>query len=163
MLRRFAKKRVFVGLTIVAALALAGGAYAYFTSSGVGTGTANVGTSIGSGAISLTASPITGTLYPGVAGVPVTINVGNNDNANQHVGTVSLASITSDKPGCDVTVGPAVANSDPAFTMAPVVVNQTLAPNKSGVTAKSTLTMNDTGASQDACQGATLTLHFTSN
>jgi hypothetical protein len=48
--------------------------------------------------------------------------------------------------------------------MPDVVVNHTFAPGKGqSVTPSGTLTMNDTGVNQDACQGATLTLHLTSN
>ena len=48
--------------------------------------------------------------------------------------------------------------------MAAVTVNQVF-PSGSGqsVTPTGTLAMNDTGVSQDACQGATLTLHLTNN
>ena len=47
--------------------------------------------------------------------------------------------------------------------MPDVTVNQTF-PNGNGqtVTATGTLTMANTGVSQDACQGATLTLNLTS-
>jgi hypothetical protein len=50
------------------------------------------------------------------------------------------------------------------FTMPDVAANQSFA-NGSGqtVTATGTLTMANTGVSQDACQGAPLTLNLTSN
>ena len=48
--------------------------------------------------------------------------------------------------------------------MAAVPVNQVVAPgNGQSVSATGTLAMNETGVNQDACQGATLTLHLTNN
>jgi hypothetical protein len=48
--------------------------------------------------------------------------------------------------------------------MAGVVVNTVFnSGNGQSVTPTGSLAMNDTGVSQDACQGATLTLNLTSN
>jgi hypothetical protein len=48
--------------------------------------------------------------------------------------------------------------------MAAVPVNQVVTPgNGQSVSATGTLAMNETGANQDACQGATLTLHLSNN
>ena len=48
--------------------------------------------------------------------------------------------------------------------MPAVAVNQVFAAgNGQSVTPTGTLTMNETGVNQDACQGATLTLHLTNN
>jgi hypothetical protein len=57
-----------------------------------------------------------------------------------------------------------ITGGNPDFKMPDVVANQSF-PSGSGqaVTATGTLTMHDTGVSQDACQGATLTLNLTSN
>jgi len=57
-----------------------------------------------------------------------------------------------------------ITGGNPDFTMPAVTVNQSFGPgNGQAVTPTGTLTMNDTGVNQDACQGATLTLHLTSN
>jgi hypothetical protein len=53
---------------------------------------------------------------------------------------------------------------NPDFTMAEVLVNKTYGPgNGQTVTPSGSLAMNDTGVSQDACQGATLTLTLKNN
>jgi hypothetical protein len=150
------RRAVFV-LTAALAVAVAGGAYAYFTTAGTGTGTASVGAS---SAVTLHAT-VTGSLYPGTSS-PVTLTVDNPSSGQQRVGTVSLGSITVDASHSECVV--TSSGENPAFTMAAVTVNKTFGPgNAQAVTPTGTLTMNDTGVSQDKCQGATLTLHLTSN
>jgi hypothetical protein len=134
---------------VVGALTLGMGAaaYAYFTTGGSGTGSANVGTA---SAIVLSATTDT-TLYPGGPAADLAIEVTNPGPANQHVDTVSLTSI--DTPiGCNAAW----------FTMSPVTVDSTLAPGAS-TTVHGMLTMTNTATSQDACQGGALTLHVSSN
>ena len=148
---RLTRKRALVALGAAGLLALAGIAYAYFTSTGSGTGTATVGTAQ---AVTLHGTAAT-TLFPGTSST-VTFTVDNPSAGTQRVGTIHLASVTTDAahtPGCVTT----------DFTMPDVGVNQSF-PNGSGqtVTASGTLTMANTGV-QDACQGAPLTLNLTSN
>lgn len=151
------RKRTFVALGCVCALTAAGVAVAYFTSSGAGTGSASVGSS---SAVTLHAS-ISSALYPGSSS-PVTLTVDNPASGVQRVGTVSLASISVDAghSGCSTTI----SGGNPDFSMSPVPVNQVFPPgNGQSVSATGTLAMNETGVNQDACQGATLTLHLTNN
>ncbi len=152
------KKRALFALVGIAALAVAGIAYAYFTSTGSGTATATVGSS---SALTLKGT-VSGTLYPG-SSATVNFTVDNGSSAAERVNTISLASITADKEHstCSVTVGSG-AGAD--FTMTPVAVNKTFGSGANqAVTQTGTLLMNDTGVSQNACQGATLTLNLTSN
>lgn len=153
----FTKKRALSALAGVCMLAIAAGAYAYFTTSGSGTATATVGTS---SAVTLKGT-VTGNLYPGSSS-PVALTVDNPSAGKQRVGTVSLEKITADAGHASCSV--VITGGNPDFTMADVVVNKTYAPgNGQAVTPGGTLTMNDTGVSQDACQGATLTLTLKSN
>jgi hypothetical protein len=150
-------KRAFTALACVCALAAAGAAVAYFTSSGSGTGSASVGSS---SAVTLHAS-IASNLFPGSSS-PVTFTVDNPSSGVQRVGTVSLSSISVDAghSSCSTVIG----GGNPDFTMAPVPVNQVFPPgNGQSVSATGTLAMNETGVNQDACQGATLTLHLSNN
>ena len=138
-------------------MAVAGAAIAYFTSSGSGTGTATVGTS---SAVTINAT-ISSSLYPGSSS-PVSFTIDNPSSGTQRVGTITLASISVD--GAHSACSTAISGGNPDFTMAAVTVNQVF-PSGSGqsVTPTGTLSMNDTGVNQDACQGATLTLHLTNN
>lgn len=150
------KKRALVALG-ACALAMAAGAIAYFTTTGSGTGTATVGSS---SAVTLHAT-VSSTLYPG-ASSPVSFTVDNPSGGSQRVGTISLSSITADAGHSSCST--VITGGNPDFTMAAVAVNKTFAPgNGLTVTPTGTLTMNETGANQDACQGATLTLNLANN
>ncbi|HWH11107.1 MAG TPA: hypothetical protein VG165_08260 [Solirubrobacteraceae bacterium] len=147
----FTKRRKIAVLSVLALLVVAGSAFAYFTTTGSGTGTATVGTS---SAVTLNGTIAT-TLYPGTTS-PVSFTVDNPSSGSQRVATIHLASVTAD--GTHSTC--AVAD----FTMPDVTVNQVFAHGTGEtVTATGTLTMANTGISQDACQGATLTLNLTSS
>ncbi len=148
---RFTRKRALPALAVVAVLAIAGAAYAYFTSTGSGTGSATVGNVQ---AVTLHAT-VTGSLYPGTSS-PVAFTVDNPSPGSQHVGTIHLASVTTDvaHTACVVT----------DFTMPDVTAAQVFVHGTAlAVTAAGTLSMANTGISQDACQGAPLTLNLTSN
>jgi hypothetical protein len=158
-MRRFSRKALVAG-GLVATLGLGGIAFAYFTNSGSGTGTASVGTS---SEITLDGT-ITGDLYPAGDAASVSVLVTNPGSGSQHVGSVHLDSIDADAghPLCVVTVG----GVNPAFSMSDILVGATL--TKSGTAGDNTtvlgsLQMNDTGISQNSCQGATLTLNLSSN
>jgi hypothetical protein len=151
------KKRALVAFACTCAIAVAGAALAYFTSTGAGTGTATVGSS---SAVTLHASVPTN-LYPGTSST-VSFTVDNPSSGSERVGTITLASISVDAGHSSCST--VITGGNPDFTMAPVVVNHVF-PKGEGqsVTPTGSLTMNDTGVSQDACQGATLTLHLTNN
>ncbi len=154
---RITGKRASIALGSTIAIVAAGVAFAYFTSSGSGTGSASVGSS---SAVTLHAS-ISSNLFPGSSS-PVTLTVDNPSSGVQRVGTVSLSSITVDAghSSCATTI----SGGNPDFTMAAVPVNQVFPPgNGQSVAATGTLAMNETGVNQDGCQGATLTLHLTNN
>lgn len=151
------KKRLLSGLACVCALAATGAAIAYFTSSGSGTGSASVGNS---SAVTLHAS-VGATLFPG-SSAPVSFTVDNPSSGVQRVGTVSLASISVDGEHSECSTE--ITGGNPDFAMAAVPVDQVFPTgNGQSVSATGTLAMNETGVNQDACQGASLTLHLTSN
>ncbi len=88
---RLTKKRAIVAATTVCCLALAAGAFAYFSSTGSGTATATVGTSTG---LTLHGT-VSGNLYPGAAST-VTFTVDNTSTATERVGTISLTKVQPD-------------------------------------------------------------------
>jgi hypothetical protein len=150
----FSKKRaVIVGA--IATLAIGGVAFAYFTNSGAGTGSATVGSSA---AATVNQTNTLTALFP-TTSQPVTVTVTNNGSGSQRITAVQLASITSDKPACDISLNA----TGSAFTMAPITIGETLAAGATSTPHSGTLTMNDTGANQDSCQGAALTLNYTSS
>jgi len=151
------KRRVLTALAALGVVALAATAYAYFTTTGSGTVTATVGSS---SAVTLKGT-VTGNLYPGSSSTG-TLTVDNPSSGKQRVGTISLEKITPDAGHS--TCSTVITGGNPDFTMADVVVNKTFATgNGQAVTPNGSLAMNDTGVSQDACQGATLTLTLKNN
>jgi hypothetical protein len=145
------RKRVLIPAGIVSLLIVAAAAIAYFTTTGSGTATATVGSS---SAVTLHGTAGS-TLYPGTSST-VSFTVDNPSPGTQRVGTIHLASVATDVAHSACVVAD--------FTMPDVAANQSFG-NGSGqtVTATGTLTMANTGVSQDACQGAPLTLNLTSN
>ncbi|MFL5824137.1 MAG: hypothetical protein ACJ764_11930 [Solirubrobacteraceae bacterium] len=166
------KKRLLAGLSAIGALALAGVAIAYFTTSGSGTGTGSVGTS---SALTLHGST-GGAVYPGTT-TTVSFTADNPSPGKQQVGTIHLGSIVAcdqafsggtcasghEVTGCEsVETGSSDGNTA-NFWMADVVSNQEVASgNGQSVTATGSLKMNDLSSNQDACKNVNLLLNFTS-
>lgn len=156
-MHRLTSKRALVALSCLTALGIAAVAVAYFTSTGSGTATAKVGTA---SAVTLKGT-VSGNLYPGSSS-QVSFTVDNPSTGTQRVGTITLTGITVDAGHS--TCSTAITGGNPDFSMPAVAVNATFASgNGQAVTPKGTLTMNDTGVSQNACQGAELTLALSSN
>jgi hypothetical protein len=155
-MRHFTKKRVAILGVVIAALAISAVAVAYFTTGGSGTGSATVGTS--SSAL-ITQTNTLSALYPSTSQT-VNLDIKNTGTGSQFVNKVHLDSIAADAAHASCDVSSSGANA--AFTMADVTVGQTLAAGAT-VSKSGSLAMNDTGVSQDSCQGATLTLTFSSN
>jgi len=151
------KRRALFALTTALLVVAASGAYAFFTTTGSGTGTA----AVGSGSTVTLHATVTGSLYPGTSS-PVTFTVDNPSSGKQRVGTITLASITPDASHSECST--VITGGNPDFKMPAVSVESTFGPgNGQAVTPTGTLTMNDTGVSQNKCQGATLTLNLTNN
>ncbi len=146
---------ILLGVLGVALVAAVGG-FAYFSTTGTGSGTAAVGSST-AGSITVVGTA-TGSLLPG-GSVPVSFKASNAASFSQKLSGIQLSNVSVDK---------SPANCDPAdFTMPDVAVGSdgTLAGSVSNValTEQGTLSMADTAVSQDGCQGATLTLTFTTS
>jgi hypothetical protein len=149
MLRKFTSKRWIAVLTVVGALAAAGGAFAYFSASGTGTGQAAVG---GSTDFAVSFGTTTGTMYPGAGTSTVHYTITNNGGGYQNLSgtTAALA-----KSGDDITSG----GNDVAGCLASwftVTNHSTSGDLAAHGTASSTvdLTLTDSGGNQDPCKGA---------
>ena len=132
---------------MVAAVVTAVGAYAYFSSTGTGTGSATVGSSV---TVNLSSDAVSG-LYPGGVDVPVTVHVANPGNGNEYVATIS--GTVADNGACQGSW----------FQVDPVTYNHDVTHNASGPDATTAVRMLDSNTNQDACQGKTLTINWSSN
>ena len=163
MFRRFTKKRTIVALGVVAALAITGAAVAFFTAGGSGSGSATVGSA--SNVTVNQTSTISG-LYPGATGQALSGNFDNNGS-----GPVKIGSVTAEVTGVTPASGnthtangkPDCATSDFEITGSsndpgsiPVGAGQ-------GTWNGLSVDMKETGANQDNCQGASLTITYTAH
>jgi hypothetical protein len=163
---KLTRKRAIASAAVTASMAMTGGAIAYFTAGGTGTGNTQVGT--GSGLqLTATITPGTGGLVPGGNPADVAFSVTNPGTSNQLLATVSLASVLaySDAAHTNNITGTTAGHCDTSqFTMSTVTENQTIG---SGATVSlpndGTLVFNDPGANQDGCKNAYLVASFTSS
>ena len=163
MLRNLKKKRVVVVLAALAALAVAGGAYAYFTGgSNSVTSAGTVGSSTQWGIAQGTASwsgSLTA-LYPGAASdteyLPFTVT--NNGKGHQAVTSITASLPAETNGDAETTAGVDIAGCQASWFTATVdssnpALPANLAPAGT-YTGKVDLTMQDSGTNQNACQGA---------
>lgn len=162
-MKRFtSKKAAAIGITAGLILGAGGAAFAYFTTSGSGSGTGTVGTNaamvIRQAGIVYSNAATDNALLPGTSAA-VNFTVDNPSSGHQQLGTISVASITTDvgHAGCDSATNPTW------FTTTTDVVNQDYAPgNNQVVPGTITITLNNANAPQDVCRGAPLTFHYAS-
>jgi hypothetical protein len=154
-MKRFLNKKVAaVGLAAGILLGGAGAAFAYFTSTGTGSGSGVVGTATNDLVVTGTE---TTPVFPGGATGTVTFTVANSAANPEHLSNIHLVSASA--PGCSAALGD--------FSMADVTVGSdgTIAANATNqsITETGTLVMGDNGQNQSACEGANLTLSFTTS
>jgi hypothetical protein len=148
---RITKKRLLTGLSALAVLGAAGGAIAFWTSGGSGTATGTVGST---GTITLS-----GTIAPGL--VPggseaVTLTASNAGTAPVKLQAIKLVSVAVDAGHSACTTAD--------FTMPEVMENESIpgGATNHALATSGTLSYANTAVSQNACEGATLTLTLSS-
>jgi hypothetical protein len=157
----FTKKRSLVALGAIAALVIAGTAFAYFTNSGSGTGTGSTST-VGATDLSYSQNTLTA-MYPGDSAQTLTVTVKDtNSSVSEYVNGVS-AYITTNQSGC--TGADFLIDGKTSSQASPVTLGWTAQELKAGGSASTTgdtVQFNDTTAPQNGCQGATVTLNYAS-
>ena len=160
MRRRFQSRRVRFLVAGVVALVLAGGALAYWTSTGSGSGTSTVGNAQ---AVTIAAGVAPTTmLYPGTTG-DVTVHITNPNLFSVHIGTLAINAsqgtngFSASPAGCNFTGTPALSFTAqtngglgwtvPAHTTSDGVLDRDLT---------GSISMNTNA--DNACQGATFTV-----
>lgn len=147
------KRIVIIGLAAVIVLGGAGAAWAYFSSTGSGTGQATVGSAA---TWTVTAGTPTGTIYPGYGNSQIAYTVKNNASGEQQFTTATAAvnssggNVTQNGTvvtGCLATWFTATVSADPS-------VSTNIAPaGTASVTV--TVTMPSSTTNQNVCQGVT--------
>jgi len=150
-MRKLLRKRILVPVAAIAALAVAGIAFAYFTASGTGSGTATVGSAAG---VSIGNVSFDSTLYPG-GSTTVRFTITNSS---------SSTAVSVDKVVADTAYGTTGVDGLPRgcsaadFTFADATVGRSI-PASGSVDGTGTLRFADNG-NQNACQGASPVLHL---
>ncbi len=165
MLSALKTKRGRVGLGLLVLLAFSGAAVAYFTTTGSGTGNAQVGTSSAL-TITPTITPPSGGLVPGGTAASVAFSVNNPSSGNQYVSTVSLSGVQaySDSGHTTNITGNGAGQCDTTkFSMTPVTENQNVPSGNTALASNGSLVFADSGTNQNACKSAYLVASFTSN
>jgi hypothetical protein len=155
MLQSIRRKRAAMAATGVAVLATAGGAFAYFTTSGSGPGSAGVGSSSN---VTVAQVGTVSNLLPGSPAQAVDFSIDNGLSTPQYIHSVavSISSITA-----PAAVGGLTCTGADFTIVQPTAINSDLA---AGTTTFSpsgaTIAMNDLATDQDGCKGATVNLAF---
>ena len=149
------RKRSAIGVVAVILL-LVGGAYAYWTVAGSGTGSAPTGDVT---AITVNQNTVLDAMYPGDSAQTVSGDFTNGNDGPVYVGTVtaSIASVTkavgAPAGTCDAT--------DYTLADAAMVVNAEVPSGTDvGAWTGATLQFNNKATNQDACKGATVNLAY---
>jgi hypothetical protein len=148
------RKRIIIAFVALFSLAGVGIAFAYWTSSGSGDGTATTGEST---AFEITVDPAVGTIAPGNAGQTVDFHVANPSDDAQYLSDVTATMADADgtawvpPEGCDI--------ADFTVDMTSPAPSGDIAGGNS-VDGTVTVTLTNTTENQDACQGQTVPLHF---
>jgi hypothetical protein len=149
----FTKKRAVIGAAI-ATLAMGAVAFAFFTSTGAGTGNATVGQA---SAFTVDTAAPTGTLYPGAGTSTFGYTITNPSPGHQNVSSVVATVATS---GLNVVTGPTntpVSGCLASWFHATANPGALPADLAGGDTKPGTVdvTMDNVNTSQDACQNVT--------
>ena len=155
MRKHLTKKRVFLLAVVVVGAAIGTTAFAYFSANGSGTGSASVGSA---SAIVLTSDSVSG-LYPAGSDVTVGVHVQNAGSGDQYVGTISGAVQTNDNG----TAGDASDDCLGSWFEVDSITYNTAVTHGATNDTSTKVRMLDSGTNQDACQGKTMTINWSSN
>jgi hypothetical protein len=147
------KKARAVLAAAVITVVTAGGAYAYWSSVGNGSGSASTGTS--SPFVVTTDAATGGPLTPAGPTQTVAFHVQNTNSGVQHLSNVTVTVATSTGAAWTAVAGCSAADftvGTPAFTAGDIASGAT----KDGTV---TITMNNLSSNQDACKSITVPLY----
>lgn len=155
--RRSRRRAAMVLVPTVGGVFIAGTAFAYWTTSGSGTGTSLTGTGQ---AVVVTQTNIPSGLVPGGPSLPITFKINNPKSTPQYiagvtiaVGTILNVSDSSPATGC--------TSSDFVLTQ-PGAINADLAAGDTNYNSTSAaIRMINTASNQDGCKNVTVNLTYT--
>lgn len=156
MFKRNSKRSIVIG--VIAALAVAVGAYAYWTAGGSGTGSGTAA----NGQTALTVNQVTTltAMYPGDSAQTISGTFNNTNSGPIYVGTVTAAISSVVKAGGAVA-GVCDASDFTLANAAMTVDAQVAVGSSQGAWTGATIKFNNKATNQDQCKGATVNLSYT--
>jgi hypothetical protein len=160
---KFTKKRVLTALSVISVLAIAVTAFAFWTTSGSGNGSATAGSDAG---VTVAGDPANG-IYPGGNSAVTTVITNSSATQAQQVSNLHVT-ITIDSAhataGCLAADFTYKANSEASGDSNPhsVTLNSEIAAGGT-LSVPGKVYMADTAVNQDACKGATVNLAYAVN
>ncbi|KGA10375.1 MAG: hypothetical protein GM44_4210 [actinobacterium acAMD-2] len=146
------KRGTLLVASLATALLVGGGvAFAYWTTTGSGTGSAAAGDS---SPVDVTQTNTVTGLYPGGPAQDIDLNIDNSNDADQYLAKVTVSVSSTSNAGCtaaDFTVTDATIGAE-----VPSGSTNAYAGSDTGASIK----MNNAATSQDACKNATINLAF---
>ena len=147
-MKTISAKILAIGLPLTA-VAVTGGAVAFWSGSAGGSGGTTAETSVD--ALVLSTSAVTGLVPGGTVTVPVTAT-NNNATTSVSVSQLTAVDLVSDSDGCDDVSGATVAVTQPAQAVIVAPAGGTAQVGSIKITMANSPTVN-----QDACKGAVFT------
>lgn len=158
MFGRINRKRTLTAIAAFAVLAIAGGAFAYFTTSGEGKGSATVGTSQ---EVTVTQVGSITNLRPGGEPQAVDFAIHNPQSTKQFISSVKVT--ISNVEGPNISVATPCTAADFKLTQ-PTAINKDLAAGATEFSPSgATIAMIDSESNQDGCKEATVNLSFSAS
>jgi len=148
------KRGVVIAIAAALILGGSGAAFAYWSSSGTGTGGATTGESV---AFTITSEDAVGTIAPGNAGQTVDFTVTNPGPGTQYLALVTVALATSEGTEWAPPAGCDFADYSATITTVPPAGSIVAGGFVEGTV---TVTLANTAENQDACQNAAVPLYF---
>jgi hypothetical protein len=157
--QKVGRKRTATVLGVFLALAVAGGAFAYWTIGGSGTGSASAGTV--SGVTVVQTSSVSG-LYPGGPAQALSGTFNNPNAGKVYVSSVTAAVHAFSSTAVDATK-PACTQADFVIGGSAPVAAEINPGNAQGSWSGLTVALSDAATNQDNCKGAAITIDYTAN
>ncbi len=149
---KLTKKMIIAGAGVVGAVGIGSAAFAFFSTNGSGTGSANVTNTLKG--ISFTRFTLATELIPGEATNVGTIEAVNDNSVKIKLGPLSIAGVVVTKGGA--TLDPLVCKVTP--TNEPPAATHLLDPGSNDAATTLSLKLEDVaGVNQNTCLGATVT------
>ena len=159
-MRKLSKKTMaLVAGSLVVATVGGGVAFAYWSTTGSGTGTGS--TTAGKVDVLTFSQNTLSPMFPGDSSQPLTVTVTNPSGENVFVGGVkAYLTVTGTCGADDFLLGGTAAPSDIATARSLAWTAQDLAHNGGNANATSTIQFSNKATNQDGCKSATVTVHY---